>query len=88
MRKKKAPVRSTAGWAQRGHGAPGSRPVPGTGIHDEFDGPPAGALSFSEYRQGLEAAGFTDIEITPTHEVADSMHSAIVRAICSELAKK
>ncbi|MGW1053526.1 arsenite methyltransferase [Streptomyces sp. NPDC002521] len=40
----------------------------------------AGALSFAEYRAGLEAAGFTDIEITPTHQVADGMHSAIVRA--------
>ncbi|MET9822622.1 MULTISPECIES: arsenite methyltransferase [unclassified Streptomyces] len=40
----------------------------------------AGALSFSEYRTGLEAAGFTDIEITPTHAVADGMHSAIVKA--------
>ncbi|MFG2887474.1 arsenite methyltransferase [Streptomyces sp. NPDC048297] len=41
----------------------------------------AGALSFSEYRAGLEAAGFTRIEITPTHPVADGMHSAIVRAV-------
>jgi SAM-dependent methyltransferase len=40
----------------------------------------AGALSFAEYRTGLEAAGFTDVEITPTHPVADGMHSAIVRA--------
>ncbi|MGH3380463.1 MAG: arsenite methyltransferase [Actinoallomurus sp.] len=40
----------------------------------------AGALSFSEYRRGLEAAGFTEIEITATHQVADGMHSAIVRA--------
>ncbi|MFE8015847.1 arsenite methyltransferase [Streptomyces antibioticus] len=40
----------------------------------------AGALSFAEYRAGLEAAGFTDIDITPTHAVADGMHSAIVRA--------
>ncbi|UQA94144.1 arsenite methyltransferase [Streptomyces halobius] len=40
----------------------------------------AGALSFTEYRKGLEAAGFTGIEITPTHAVADGMHSAIVRA--------
>ncbi|MEU3985694.1 arsenite methyltransferase [Streptomyces sp. NPDC026672] len=40
----------------------------------------AGALSFAEYRAGLQAAGFTDIEITPTHQVADGMHSAIVRA--------
>lgn len=41
----------------------------------------AGALSFAEYRDGLEAAGFTDVEITSTHEVADGMHSAIVRAV-------
>ncbi|MGW1255681.1 arsenite methyltransferase [Streptomyces sp. NPDC002513] len=40
----------------------------------------AGALSFAEYHAGLQAAGFTDIEITPTHPVADGMHSAIVRA--------
>ncbi|QLJ04132.1 arsenite methyltransferase [Streptomyces sp. NEAU-sy36] len=40
----------------------------------------AGALSFTEYRTGLEAAGFTGIQITPTHQVADGMHSAIVRA--------
>ncbi|MFD9434904.1 arsenite methyltransferase [Streptomyces sp. NPDC060002] len=40
----------------------------------------AGALSFAEYRVGLEAAGFTDVEITPTHSVSDGMHSAIVRA--------
>ncbi|MFF7161713.1 arsenite methyltransferase [Streptomyces sp. NPDC008086] len=40
----------------------------------------AGALSFSEYRAGLEAAGFRDVEITPTHSVAHGMHSAIVRA--------
>ncbi|MGH7316800.1 MAG: arsenite methyltransferase [Candidatus Rokuibacteriota bacterium] len=40
----------------------------------------AGALSFSEYRSGLEAVGFTDIEIEPTHPVADGMYSAIVRA--------
>jgi len=41
----------------------------------------AGALSFAEYRAGLAAAGFTDIEITPTHTVADGMHSAIVKAV-------
>ncbi|MGP3968741.1 arsenite methyltransferase [Streptomyces sp. 6N223] len=40
----------------------------------------AGALSFAEYRRGLEDAGFTGIEITPTHQVADGMHSALVRA--------
>ncbi|MEV6572979.1 arsenite methyltransferase [Streptomyces sp. NPDC051577] len=41
----------------------------------------AGALSFTEYRTGLEAAGFMHIEITATHSVADGMHSAIVRAV-------
>src|SRR5690349_9707916 len=41
----------------------------------------AGALSFAEYRAGREAAGFTDVEITATHPVADGMHAAIVRAV-------
>jgi ubiquinone/menaquinone biosynthesis C-methylase UbiE len=41
----------------------------------------AGALSFTEYRRGLEAAGFTDVEISRTHPVASGMHSAIVRAV-------
>jgi arsenite methyltransferase len=40
----------------------------------------AGALSFREYRDGLRAAGLSDIEIQPTHAVAEGMHSAIVRA--------
>jgi arsenite methyltransferase len=40
----------------------------------------AGALSFSEYEGGLKAAGFTDVSITPTHDVADGMVSAIIRA--------
>jgi SAM-dependent methyltransferase len=46
----------------------------------EYVGCIAGALSFAEYRSGLAAAGFTDIEITPTHAAADGMHSAIIRA--------
>ena len=41
----------------------------------------AGALSFSEYAEGLAAAGFGSVEITPTNSVADGMHSAIVRAV-------
>ena len=40
----------------------------------------AGAPSFSEYRGGLAAAGFTGIAITPTHRVAEGVHSAIIRA--------
>jgi arsenite methyltransferase len=41
----------------------------------------AGALSFTEYREGLAAAGFTGVSITPTYQAADGMHSAIVRAV-------
>lgn len=40
----------------------------------------AGALSMREYYDGLAAAGFVDISITPTHPVAQGMHSAIIRA--------
>jgi SAM-dependent methyltransferase len=40
----------------------------------------AGALSFEEYRRLLEGAGLVDVEVTPTHELADGMHGAIVRA--------
>jgi arsenite methyltransferase len=45
-----------------------------------FAGCIAGALSVSEFRQGLEATGFTDISIRPTHTVTDGMISAIVQA--------
>jgi arsenite methyltransferase len=41
----------------------------------------AGALSFAEYRSELERAGFTDVELEPTHELTDGMHGAIVRAV-------
>ena len=41
----------------------------------------AGALSHGEYVAGLEAAGFSDIDISFTHEVADGLHGAIVRAV-------
>ncbi len=40
----------------------------------------AGALSFAEYKEGLTRAGFTEIDIQPTHSVADGMFSAIVKA--------
>ena len=40
----------------------------------------AGALSFSEFQAGLEAVGLTDVSLTPTHDVADGMVSAIVKA--------
>src|SRR5215211_2739789 len=40
----------------------------------------AGALSKSEYIAGLEAAGLEDVSVEFTHEVADGMHGAIVKA--------
>jgi SAM-dependent methyltransferase len=40
----------------------------------------AGALSKGEYEAGLEAAGFGDVSVEFTHEVADGIHGAIVRA--------
>ncbi len=40
----------------------------------------AGALSRSEYLDGLTAAGFADASVTFTHEAAPGMHAAIVRA--------
>jgi SAM-dependent methyltransferase len=41
----------------------------------------AGALSRAEYLDGLEAAGFADVEVRFTHEVAPGMHGAVVKAI-------
>lgn len=40
----------------------------------------AGALSQDEYLTGLAAAGFEEASVSFTHEVADGMHGAIVRA--------
>jgi SAM-dependent methyltransferase len=44
----------------------------------------AGALSKSEYIAGLEAAGFEAVSVEFTHEVADGMHGAIVKAVKPE----
>ena len=41
----------------------------------------AGALSKAEYVAGLEAAGFEHVSVSFTHEVADGMHGAIVKAV-------
>ena len=41
----------------------------------------AGALSKGEYEAGLEAAGFEQISVEFTHQVADGMHGAIVKAV-------
>ena len=40
----------------------------------------AGALSFREFRQGLQEVGLIDVELVPTHQIVEGMHSAIVRA--------
>jgi arsenite methyltransferase len=40
----------------------------------------AGALSVSEYRVGLETAGLEGVSIQFTHEAADGLHAAIVKA--------
>ena len=45
-----------------------------------FAGCIAGALSRSEYLDGLTAAGFVDAEVEFTHEAVPGMHGAIVRA--------
>ena len=40
----------------------------------------AGALSFSEFTDGLRDAGLTDISVTSTHLVGEGMHGAIIKA--------
>jgi arsenite methyltransferase len=40
----------------------------------------AGALSRTEYEQGLTAAGFEQVTVTFTHQVADGLHNAIIKA--------
>ena len=41
----------------------------------------AGALSRSEYLDGLAAAGFADPSVTFTNQAAPGLHSAIIRAV-------
>jgi arsenite methyltransferase len=41
----------------------------------------AGALSKAEYEAGLEAAGLEEASVEFTHEVADGMHGAIIKAV-------
>jgi SAM-dependent methyltransferase len=45
-----------------------------------FAGCIAGALSFAEYRAGLDAVGLVDVSIEATHPVGDGLHGAIVKA--------
>lgn len=46
-----------------------------------FVGCIAGALSRSEYLEGLVVAGFSDSSVMFTHEVAPGMHGAVIRAV-------
>ena len=46
----------------------------------EWTGCIAGALTEEEFRDGLTAAGFTDIQIRETHQVHEFASSAIIRA--------
>ena len=48
----------------------------------------AGALSKSEYEAGLEAAGFEEVSVEFTHQVADGMHGAIVKAVKTQDAQR
>jgi arsenite methyltransferase len=47
----------------------------------DYAGCIAGALSVSEFDRGLTGAGFVDVSVTLTGELADGIHSAIVRAV-------
>jgi hypothetical protein len=38
-------------------------------------------MSFAEYERELTRVGFTRVEVQPTHDVADRMYGAIVRAV-------
>lgn len=58
------------------HLTPGDRAERGS-----YVGCIAGALSRAEYLDGLAAVGFTDAEVTFTHEAALGMHSALIRAV-------
>jgi arsenite methyltransferase len=41
----------------------------------------AGALSKSEFEEGLRASGFGDVSVDFTHQVADGMHSAVIKGV-------
>jgi arsenite methyltransferase len=41
----------------------------------------AGALSKTEYEDGLRTSGFDDVSVTFTHRVADGMHGAIIKGV-------
>ena len=47
----------------------------------DYAGCIAGALSVGELEEGLGAAGFREISVAFTHEIADGIHGAIVKAV-------
>jgi arsenite methyltransferase len=47
---------------------------------EEWTGCIAGALTEDAFRQGLEAAGFEEVEVTATHRVHEQASSAVIRA--------
>jgi len=53
-----------------------------------FAGCIAGALSTAEYVAGLEGAGLSDVSVEFTHEIAEGMHNAIVKATKPESAER
>ena len=50
-------------------------------LHGDWASCAAGALSRSEYTEGLTTAGFVDVEVRFTHEFEHGMHAAVVRAV-------
>jgi arsenite methyltransferase len=48
----------------------------------------AGALARSEMIAGLEGAGLANVEVTYTHEVADGVHAATVKAVKPRAARR
>jgi hypothetical protein len=49
--------------------------------HGKHFGCIAGALSKSEYESGLDSAGFVQISVEFTHEVADGLHASIIQPV-------
>jgi arsenite methyltransferase len=58
------------------HLSPADRAAAGS-----YSGCIAGALSRTEYLDGLAAAGFADAAVTFTSEAAPGLHSAVIRAV-------
>ena len=57
------------------HLTPEERAEPGAWV-----GCIAGALTRTEYGNGLAAAGFAEVSVAFTHQVGDGLHSAIIKA--------